>query len=211
MELKDYWNPNQRVPSAVKTQEIKKPFTKKSRHPLRQLHRRIRTYFFINAIGILFTGTLIALFPITIVRILLVLVFLAQLWSAKRTYDLFQEIQTALNDEKTDMLKLLKQQLTLIREFLRLEERLTIFTTPFALTGGFIAGGLTSSSMPPTEFFLLPLVQIGLIVTLLVFIPLFYIITKWVNRILFGQHLQSLTHMIHSIENHTEQTTSGAG
>lgn len=204
MDLKDYWKPDDTSRHAAAAANIQKPAAKRSKHPLQMLYRRIRSYFLINTLGILFTAVLLFLFPITIVQVLLGFVILAQLWSAKRTFDLFQKIQNALSDEKTGMLNLLKQQLALILDFIKLEERLTIFVLPFALAGGFIAGGLSGSDKSVTEFFAEPTIQIGILVTLLVFIPLFYFITKWVNRMLFSHHTESLSHMIHSLENDAE-------
>lgn len=204
MELKEYWKPDVKSRLTADPKPIQKPAAKRSKHPLQMLYRRVRSYFIINTAGILFTAALLFLFPITIVQILLGFVILAQLWSAKRTFYLYQKIQNALSDEKTGMLHLLKQQLALILDFIKLEERLTIFVLPFALAGGFIAGGLSGSQKSVTEFFAEPTIQIGIMVTLILFIPIFYFLTKWINRLLFGHHTESLKQMIQSLENHTE-------
>jgi len=73
-----------------------------------------------------------------------------------------------------------------------IQQKVSLFVYPIALTGGFILGG-TLGSKKPVETFLYNSRMLGVLgITILVMVPLCYLGAKWMFNYAYGRHLKSV-------------------
>jgi hypothetical protein len=90
----------------------------------------------------------------------------------------------------------LKQELTLhynsFQHWWAIQQRVSLFVYPIAVTGGFILGG-TLGSNKPVEAFLYNSKMLGILgVTVLIMVPLCYFGAKWMFNYAYGKHLKKI-------------------
>jgi hypothetical protein len=77
-----------------------------------------------------------------------------------------------------------------------LQQKLSIFIYPIALTGGFILGGVVGSAKRVEEM-LYNSKMLGILgITMLVMVPLCYLGARWMFNYAYGSHLKKLKAMI---------------
>jgi hypothetical protein len=94
----------------------------------------------------------------------------------------------------------LKEELTLhynsFQRWWAIQQRVSIFIYPIAVTGGFILGG-TLGSNKPVEAFLYNSKMLGILgVTVLIMVPLCYFGAKWMFDYAYGKHLKKINSTI---------------
>ncbi len=74
----------------------------------------------------------------------------------------------------------------------KLQQKISLFIYPIAISGGFILGGSVGSGKPVEEF-LYNSVMLGiLVITIIVFMPICYFFARWMFRYTYGKHLKQL-------------------
>ena len=90
----------------------------------------------------------------------------------------------------------LKEELTLhynsFQQWWSVQEKVSLFVFPIAVSGGFILGGSLGSGKPVEEF-LYNGKMIGILgVTILIMVPLCYLGARWMFNYAYGKHLMNL-------------------
>jgi hypothetical protein len=94
----------------------------------------------------------------------------------------------------------LKEELTLhydsFNRWWAVQQKVSLFVYPIAVTGGFILGG-TLGSNKPVETFLYNSKMLGILgITVLLMVPLCYFGAKWMFDYAYGKHLKKLKYTI---------------
>jgi hypothetical protein len=90
----------------------------------------------------------------------------------------------------------LKEELTLhynsFQRWWTIQQKVSLFVYPIAVTGGFILGG-TLGSNKPVETFLYNSKMLGILgITVLIMVPLCYFGAKWMFNYAYGKHLKKI-------------------
>jgi hypothetical protein len=90
----------------------------------------------------------------------------------------------------------LKQEITLhynsFQQWWAIQQKVSLFVYPIAVTGGFILGG-TLGSNKPVEAFLYNNKMLGILgITVLIMVPLCYFGAKWMFNYAYGKHLKKI-------------------
>jgi hypothetical protein len=78
--------------------------------------------------------------------------------------------------------------------------RVALWLYPFAAAGGFMLGGIVGSGKTPEAFLMNYKIQIALAITIIVLVPLSYLLAKWMTRVAFGVYVDQLKERIDELE-----------
>ncbi len=162
-----------------------------SRHPIKKLQDNL-LYGLILALMITAGyGFLFVEFSPWQIRVALVvvtvynLIIMADSW---RLYLLTRKTES-INEPLRDKLQTVYDQ---YMRWWHIQLRTSLFVLPFAITGGFILGGIDGSGKTVEEFISHPVALIALGICLLVFIPASYFLSKWLFRVFYGKYLKQI-------------------
>jgi hypothetical protein len=134
-------------------------------------------------------------FPIWQVRATLALLVISNMIILIGSLKLYRQVPGTITPSNS-----LKEELALhynsFQQWWSLQQKLSIFIYPIALTGGFILGGVVGSAKRVEEM-LYNSKMLGILgITMLVMVPLCYLGARWMFNYAYGSHLKKLKAMI---------------
>jgi hypothetical protein len=177
----------------------KKLHQTQSSNPLVQLKRTILYSIIWSVILGLVYAAMFYLIPIWQVKVTLALVLAFCLWSFVETFRLYRSIQPLVIPGNS-VLAEMKRHYSNVNQWMIINQRVGLLLYPFAITGGFILGGVIGSGKPVSAFLYKPVMLLALAICILVWVPLSYMLAKWMFKVSFGKQLQLLSERIAALE-----------
>jgi ABC-type nitrate/sulfonate/bicarbonate transport system permease component len=115
-----------------------------------------------------------------------------------KAYGLYKNID--LNLTQDNVLTELKKQYDAFTEWKKQSLRVALFVYPFAAAGGFMLGGTIGSGKTIEVFMSNYWVLIALVISILVLVPLSYLLAKWMTKVAFGKFIDQLKERIDELE-----------
>lgn len=119
-------------------------------------------------------------------------------WILIETWKLYKSIPETVSPGLS-----LKQELEKnyygFRKWWHIQQRVSLFVYPIAITGGFILGGFLGSGKPVNSFLYNPKMRSILGITILILVPLCYYGARWMFNYAYGQHLKKLKQLIEEL------------
>jgi hypothetical protein len=130
-------------------------------------------------------------FPIWEVRLTLALLVMSNMLIVTGSLKLYRQVPGTITSSNS-----LKEELTLhynsFQQWWSLQQKLSIFIYPIALTGGFILGGVAASEKT-VEDLLYNGKMLGILgITIMVMVPLCYWGARWMFNYAYGTHLEQI-------------------
>jgi hypothetical protein len=130
-------------------------------------------------------------FPIWEVRLTLALLVMSNMLIVTGSLKLYRQVPGTITSSNS-----LKEELTLhynsFQQWWSLQQKLSIFIYPIALTGGFILGGVAASEKT-VEDLLYNGKMLGILgITIMVMVPLCYWGARWMFNYAYGTHLEKI-------------------
>ncbi len=198
-ELQEIWEQEEQDGDLLQQILHKKSFiNSKVQGPLAKLKRNLNLQIWYALIITLAYALLIFYFPYWQVQGCLLLLIGFNLWAVAKAFSLYKSID--LDITKFNVLNELKKQYHAFTEWQRQNLRVALFVYPFAAAGGFMLGGTLGSGKTPTLFMNDSKVLIALIITIIILVPLSYLLAKWMTKVAFGKYIIQLKNMIDELE-----------
>lgn len=169
-------------------------------HPLEKL----KVNLVINmAWGLLITLAylvIILVYPIWPVVLALLITSAFNVIVLKGAMNLYRSIRTTISGE-VSLLESLKKHHADIEAWGRLQLKMAIWVYPFATAGGYILGGTIGSGKSLDQLMQQQSFVWVLPLAILVFVPVGYLVARWMFKKAFGRHLAALELTIKALEN----------
>jgi hypothetical protein len=82
----------------------------------------------------------------------------------------------------------------------KLQQKISLFIYPIAISGGFILGGSVGSGKPAEDFLYSSVMLAILAITILVLMPICYFFSRWMFNHTYGKHLKQLKSTIDELK-----------
>lgn len=122
-------------------------------------------------------------------------------WAMYKAYRLYAGIELDLTQQ--NVLSELKKHYNTFSEWQRQSLRIAILVYPFAAAGGFMLGGAVGAGKPPEVLFEKPFFSIALVISIIVLVPLSYLLARWMTKVAFGKFVDQLKVRIDELESET--------
>lgn len=195
MDLQELWS---QEPEREDIQPTILP--KKGKHPLQQLRRILwlhLVYVYLISLGYLF---LIYSVDELYLRLIISVVASFNGFYIWRTHQLLARQHTIGLDTSMSLLQVLKEQYSLITQFIKQSEKMGLLFYPISAAGGMMFGAVSGSGKPLTTLWLEAWFWPTLLVLACILTPLSHYSAKWMNKKAFGKHLDRIASMIHELE-----------
>ncbi len=168
---------------------------KPSHHPLAKLHRALVWNLVLSAGATLALMGLLLSVRYGVILLLLGVVLGFCVWA---TVDAIRLLRDWRRDVSTtnSLLVEMQRQHDAITRWMRAQMRVALFVYPFAAAGGFLLGGVVGAGKDVAGVMEVPGMWTLLGISLLVMVPLCYLLAKWMFKISFGKHLVGLRQRI---------------
>ncbi|TFF38012.1 hypothetical protein [Mucilaginibacter psychrotolerans] len=133
------------------------------------------------------------------VRLCLGLVLVFSLWALITAFIKYRKMHTGILADSS-LLQELKHQHSSIVSWMKQQSRVALFVYPISAAGGFMLGGAVGSGKSVALFMNKPLIWIIFLVVIAILVPLCHLLTKWMFKISFGNHLNALQQYIEELE-----------
>lgn len=167
--------------------------------PLRKLRKNLSISAIYGLIITMGYALLIFYFPIWQVQVGLLVVIAFNILLLLKGWQLQADIDRLMLDE--DVLGTLKAVRDRFRRWFRQQYRMAIFVYPIAASAGFMLGGTLGSGKSLEVFMSKWQVQVALVVSIVVLLPLCLWLARWLNRQAFGKYVDQLQDTIDGLEN----------
>jgi hypothetical protein len=199
-DLKQIWkdggNSADMLEKILQSRSFKKASEKS---PLSILKRNLAIHLVYAVIITLAYAFIIYYFPYWQVQACMLLLIVFNFWAMHTSYNLYKGIN--LNVSEYNVLQDLKYHYHAFTQWQKLSLRVALFVYPFALAGGFMLGGTIGSGKGVEEFMSKGPVLIALVISIIVLVPLSYLLAKWMTRVAFGKYVDQLKERIDELEN----------
>jgi len=166
--------------------------------PLLKLKKNLFIHLIYAIVITLGYGVLIFFFPYWQTQACLLLLIGFNLWAMANAFQLY--ISIAPDMSQNNVLDYLKSHYNAFKEWQKQSLRVALWVYPFAAAGGFMLGGIMGSGKTPEEFLMNYKIQIALAITIVVLVPLSYLLAKWMTRVAFGVYVDQLKERIGELE-----------
>jgi hypothetical protein len=170
----------------------------KSKHPLLTLRKNLMLNIVYSIIVSSMIIVAIFTFWIWQVQLALVIVSIFNFWYMFQGYKLYEHIKPNISTEN-NVLYELETHFNKIGQWIKLSEKIALFIYPISIIGGFLLGGVLGSKKSVDEFLVPKILQI-LLVTIIILTPTCHYLTKWMNKIMFSNHLKDLAEKIEDLK-----------
>lgn len=168
-------------------------------HPLLKLKRGLEMNMISGVIIFIFYLAILWFFPIWPIVLTMLINLCFTMYVLGTAWKLYKSIQLTVSATRP-VLHELKTHFEEITKWGRVQQKLGIFVYPFAAAGGYFCGGILGSGKTFEELMQRPVFVYVLPVTVIVLVPLGYLLAKWMFNKAFGRHLRSLEGIIQSLE-----------
>lgn len=166
--------------------------------PLYKLKKNLFIHLIYAIVITLGYGVLIYFFPYWQTQACLLLLIGFNLWAMAKAYQLYISIDPDMS--RNNVLSYLKSHHSAFMEWQKQSLRVAFWLYPFAAAGGFMLGGIVGSGKTPDAFMMDYKIQIALAITIVVLVPLSYLLAKWMTRVAFGVYVDQLKERIDELE-----------
>jgi hypothetical protein len=158
--------------------------------PLLRLRYNLKfSAVFAASFGILY-GAMAILVPVWPINLCFAILVLFTIWGVITTLHMRSLLSEP--DSPAPLLQELQRYVTLVRKWMRLQERLGIFVYPFSIIGGGLMGAYLASGEPVANLLNDKVLDVLLVVALLVMMPICAGIARTMNRVKYGRYLDDL-------------------
>lgn len=192
MDLKAIWQQKSGSDDALKRLLEQDDFSKlSSRLPLKKLKANLLIGIIWAIMITLIYIVVFFCFPIWQVRITLAILVISNILILIDSWQLYRQVPSTITPSNS-----LKEELTLhynsFQQWWSLQQKLSIFIYPIALTGGFMLGGVIGSAKR-VEDFMYNSKMLGILgITMMVMVPLCYVGARWMFNYAYGSHLKKI-------------------
>jgi hypothetical protein len=198
-DLKELWKENGNGTDILQQLLHSQAYKKQSFHtPLAKLKRNLAINLVYAVVITIGYAWLIYYFPIWQVQACMLLLIAFNLWAMNKAWELYHQVQLNLDD--ANVLASLKKVHHTFSAWEKQSLRTALWVYPFAATGGFMLGGTVGSGKAVEVFMNDSRVLIALLVTLVILVPLSYLLAKWMTRVAFGKYVQQIKERITELE-----------
>ena len=201
MDLHKEWQKWQES-AEIDKQELHLPDLDKLRGNVKSPLKKIKNMFYIQFSALIVFSCLLIYILVTeeepLVNLFIFILLLAYIvgsFLAIKNYLFFLKMSNLDNN----MLSALTNLTSTLRSWMKFSEKLALFLYPIASLGGYMYGFTLVS--PLSEIFEDKIVLTSLIVYTVVSTPVYYYLSKWINKKTFAKYLNQLDEYIEAIEN----------
>lgn len=196
MDLKNIWQQEHGSDDALKKLLEQGDFSKlSSRLPLKKLKSNLLIGLICAIMITIMYVVVFFYFPIWQVRITLAILVISNMTILIGSWKLYRQVPGTITPSNS-----LKEELTLhfnsFQRWWSLQQKLSIFIYPIALTGGFILGGVVGSAKTVEELMYNSRMLGILGITLMMMVPLCYLGARWMFNYAYGSHLEKIKAII---------------
>ncbi len=180
----------------LQPQSLSKPG---SQNPLMKIKKNLRINIIFASVICLLYIIILVYFQLWQVQLSIGLVLLFSLWALYTAFQQFRTLATLVSPANP-LLAELKRHHQSINRWMNTQQKVALFIYPVSAAGGFMLGGFLGSGKPIDEFMSKPAMQIALLVSIIVLVPVCYYLSRWMCRQSFGKHLDALGKNITALE-----------
>jgi len=170
-----------------------------SHNPIAKIRKNLLMNMIWGVLICLFYLFVIIFFPYWQVQVLISIVLIFSLWALYTAYIEYKKISTTISSTNS-VLDEMKRHLHSVTTWMKLQQRVALFIYPVSAAGGFILGGVMGSGKPVHVIMSKPVMYVILLVTIIILVPICYLIAKWMFNKSFGKHLDALKINISALE-----------
>lgn len=182
----------------LKSEEIMQAIHAKSKNPVQKLAQNIYAKFWYVVLFVILEAAGIILIDIPLVQILLGIMLGAYMIGGVVLYMEYKDLKKGIPMDM-NLLSSIRQYRDRVRKVLRYEEITALLIYPISLVAGFCLGSVAAN--PDAVFFDETKEFIAIGISLIVVVPLCYLLARWMNKKSFGKHLEELDNNIRRLEN----------
>ncbi|MFN3590043.1 MAG: hypothetical protein ACK4UP_11740 [Spirosomataceae bacterium] len=173
---------------------------KKGKHPLQQLRRTL--WLHLGYVYLISLGYLFLIYSVEELYLRLIISVVASfngyyIW---RTHQLLASQRTIGLDTSLSLLQVLKEQYSLIIQFIKQGEKMGLLFYPVSASAGMMFGAVSGSGKPLTILWLEPWFWPTLLILACILTPISHYSAKWMNKKAFGTHLERISSLIDELE-----------
>lgn len=142
---------------------------------------------------------LIPYMPHALVMAFIAVLLLYSVWTLVNTWQHYRRIPSSVSS-MNEVLVEMKSQVAATTAWMRLHVGMGLVMYPVTITGDFLLGSLLGKGATPAELMARSALGWILGITLVVLVPLCHITVKWMTRLAFGVHVDTLRSLIAELE-----------
>ncbi len=200
MNLVNLWKQNESSGREI-TDLLKNTHWKKGGHiyPLKKIRRNLLYALPVNVLISLVYLFLIFKFDFRPTQIGLSILFLFNCWSFYKALKIYESIPEHLITDSS-LLETLAVTCQTLKKWIRNSEYTAVFLYPVAITSGFLLGGWLGSGLPMEKFMAIPFVVIAFALSIVILIPVCFLLTRLMFRFSYGKYLKQLENNIRELK-----------
>ncbi|WKK77056.2 hypothetical protein QYS49_07460 [Marivirga salinae] len=200
MNFEKYWNPDDTTTTNISSEDLRKLKPSSSVHPLNKLQQIMRQQAYFGAGLLMIFLLLIFVFSHSLLTSLLIAFCAYAIYFLFRSFRILKRISLILNQPNENILKKLKSQHAVIKDYVKFSEIIAALLYPLSIVAGMIITFLIMGEESPESLFLDPFLLIISMAAIVLFVPIQYFLTHKMNQKAFGPHLDSLKEMTEKLE-----------
>jgi hypothetical protein len=200
MNFEKYWNPDDTSMISIRLEDLQKLKPSSSVHPLNKLQQLMKQQSYAGIVMLVIFVVLIFIFNHSLLTLLLLAFCAYSVFFLSKSYNILKRINQLINQPSENILKKMKLQYSLIKDYVRLSEIIATFLYPLSIVAGMIITFLIIGEESPENLFKNSFLVYLSIAAIVVFVPLQYLFTHKMNKRAFWSHLESLKEMTDKLE-----------
>jgi hypothetical protein len=138
-------------------------------------------------------------FPIWQVRLCLGVVMAFSLWAIITAFFQYRNINTNVFAGNSVLSELKIQQASIVN-WAKTQAKVALFIYPISAAGGFMLGGVVGSGKSVATLLTKPAFSIAFAIVVIILTPACHYLAKWMCKVAFGKHLETLKQNIAELE-----------
>ena len=146
-------------------------------------------------------GYVVLFFYVSIwqVRLALVIMTIANSWIIYESWLLYKNTPATIS-AGNNLKQELQKNYNGFQAWWRIQEKVSLFIYPIAVSGGFILGGQVGSGKPVEAFLYNQKMLMILAICILVIVPLCYLFARWIFNYAYGKQLNKIKALLDELE-----------
>jgi hypothetical protein len=200
MDIEKYWNPDDTSMMNISLEDLRKLKPSVSVHPLNKLRQVLKQQTYAGLFILLISLVLIFVFNHSLLTYLLLAFCAYSVYFLFRSFVILKRISRLFNQPNENILRKMKLQYALIKDYVKLSEIIATFLYPISIVSGMIITFLIIGEESPEKLFMNSFLIYLSISAIVVFVPIQYLFTHKMNKKAFGSHLEHLKEMTDKLE-----------
>jgi hypothetical protein len=200
MNFKKYWNPDDTSIMNISLEDLRKLKPSDGVHPLNKLRQIMKQQTYAGFVILLISLVLIFVFSNTLLTFLLLAFCAYSIFFLFKSFHILKRISQLINQPNENILRKMKLQYALIKDYIKLSEIIATFLYPITIVAGMIITFLIIGEESPENMFKNSFLIYLSIAAIVVFVPIQYLFTHKMNKRAFGSHMKSLKEMTEKLE-----------